>query len=464
MNRTLRVVLGAVVAVLLAGDAAAYTQIDASDYPSHWDPRIAKLVTFVEDARHLRFDHPVPVEFLSEAEYKKTNQTDASKLSPQEKQDLRTFEGQAHALGLVGKDVDLLKQLNTLSSEGTLAYYDDGAEKMVIRGTQLNVSLRVTVVHELTHALQDQNFDIGRDLASDGADSFFQGIIEGDATRIENAYIDSLSDSDQDEYYAEDDASRSDADTSLAGVPPALLELFGAPYDLGEPLTELVVDQRHVQGLNKLFRHPPDSDEGLVNPFAALDGEHAKKVKRPALKAGERKTDTGDFGVVPWFVVLSSYVDPHVALAAVDGWGGDSYVGYRKDGRPCIRIAFEGDTPNDVVEMTTALTQWKAAFTENSVQVSSTPGRVELDTCEPNAVPKARADSENALALPVTRLALLNELSTSNIPRPLAECVTRNILATVPLSTLTSDSDADAQRVFGAAQQIARGCQSGQLK
>jgi hypothetical protein len=113
--------------------------------------------------------------------------------------------------------------------------------------------------------------------------------------------------------------------------------------------------------------------------------------------------------------------------------------------------------------MTNALTQWKAAFTENSAQISSTPDRVELDACEPNVVPKPRADAGDAIGLPVVRLQLLNELSSNNVPRKLAECVTRHVIATVPVATLNSDSQADAQKVFGIAQQIARACSAGQL-
>ncbi|MEY2473659.1 MAG: hypothetical protein QOK28_2988 [Actinomycetota bacterium] len=455
--------LGTVIVVILIGDAAAYTHAEKHPYPSRWDSRVARLVSFVEDTRHLRFKHPVAVEFLTNAEYAKLNQTDEGELSADEKKDLRTFEGQAHALGLISKETDLLKQLNTIGSDATLAYYDDVDEKMVIKGTQLTVGMQVTVVHELTHALQDQNFDIGRQFDSDGAASFFDALVEGDATRVENAYVDSLSDADQNKYFAEDNASRDNADHALADVPPALLSLFGAPYDLGEPLATLVVDERGTAGLNVLFRTPADSDEGLIDAFAALDKEHAKKVKPPALKAREHKTDSGDFGAVPWYVVLSSFIDPHTALTAVDGWGGDAYIGYRKDNKPCIRIAFEGDTVNDNAEMATALAQWKSAFTENTVQVAATPGRVELDACEPNVVPKPRADSENALELPATRFQLIDLFASNDIPRKLSECLTSHILTTIPLDKLNSDSQAEQAAVFSAVQQIRSGCSSGRL-
>jgi len=464
VSRTPRVVLGILVAVLLAGNAVAYTQIDKTKYPSHWDKRIANLVTFVEDTRHLRFEHPVEVEFLTEAEYKKLNQTDESELSEEDKQDLKNFEGQAHALGLINENVDLLKQLNTIQSDATLAYYDDGAKKMVIRGTDLTVGLRVTIVHELTHALQDQVFGISRDFENDGASSFFHGLVEGDAVRVENAYVESLSQDEQDAYNEEDESSVSDAKDALADVPDALVQLFGAPYELGEPLTEMIVDQRGTKGLNKLFRVPADSDEGLISPFAALDNQHAKKVAAPKLKAGEKKTDDGgQFGVVPWFVVLSSFVDARTALAAVDGWGGDSYVGYRKDSRPCIRIDFEGDTPSDNVEMTNTLNQWKAPFTENTVVVTPTANGVELDACEPKVVPTPRADAGTSLELPVFRFVLLNLFSSSNIPRKLADCMTRHVIAIVPLDKLHSESEADQQQLSGIGQQVGRGCASGQL-
>ena len=50
----------------------------------------------------------------------------------------------------------------SVSDGGTLAFYDPTDERVRVRGTEMTVGLEVTLVHELTHALQDQHFDLER--------------------------------------------------------------------------------------------------------------------------------------------------------------------------------------------------------------------------------------------------------------------------------------------------------------
>ena len=82
----------------------------------------------------------------------------------------------------------------------------------------------------------------------------------------------------------------------------------------------------------------------MFNANATLNAQKAKKVSAPVLSPDEEENDSGEFGSISWYLVLASFIDQRVALAAVDGWGGDSYVGYRKNNRTCISLAFEGDT------------------------------------------------------------------------------------------------------------------------
>ena len=91
--------------------------------------------------------------------------------------------------GLIDGKVDLFKQENGLNSGGILAYYDFHDKKVRVKGTALTPDVRVTLAHELTHALQDQYFDLGReDTLPDDAQQAFRSVIEGDAVVVQNAY------------------------------------------------------------------------------------------------------------------------------------------------------------------------------------------------------------------------------------------------------------------------------------
>ena len=59
-------------------------------------------------------------------------------------------------------ELDLFTAWMSVSDGGTLAFYDPIDERVRVRGTELSVGLEVTLVHELTHALQDQHFDVER--------------------------------------------------------------------------------------------------------------------------------------------------------------------------------------------------------------------------------------------------------------------------------------------------------------
>src|SRR5262249_8054576 len=149
---------------------------------------------------------PVYVNFMTEDEFKAKVATPAGQQSEEEKQQMKEAVEVFRALGLVQGDVNLLEQSNTLRQGGTLAYYDSKTKRVYVRGTELDVSRKVTLAHELTHVLQDQSFDLSKltKLDSDDARIAFRTIVEGDATRIEDKYIQSLSQADQDAHKAQE--------------------------------------------------------------------------------------------------------------------------------------------------------------------------------------------------------------------------------------------------------------------
>lgn len=461
--RPARRALAAAIALLLVGNGAALALIERPATrndtdprgprpsaqsgkkvapPKEWDPRVAKLAAYVESERGLRFKRPVAVSFLDETAYRgEIKAGDSTELTDEDKKEIEIFTGQARALGLLRKDTDLVEATNEIVDEGTLAFYDPKRDLMVVKGTELTVGVRVTVVHELTHALQDQHFDLTREFDDDGSTSIHRALVEGDAVRIERAYAsEELSGNETREYVEEQQDARDGVD--LGDIPPALLNLFTAPYQLGAPMTTIVAEQQGQKALDKLFRDPPGSDEGVINPFALLDRERRADVDPPARRAGEVATDDGDFGVLTWYVVLASFVDARTAIDAVDGWAGDAYSGYTKRGRACLRAQFVGDTERDAQQMEAALVQWKQAFPPNGVTVTRDGARVELDACEPDQVPKPGDAAALALALPTARLEIVSQALAQGASLGVARCFSREFVRLVDLESLDDDDAA----------------------
>ena len=166
-----------------------------------------KYVRFVERHRKLEFEHPVPVKFLDDDAFVKAYQRDDPKITKEDRADAERSAGQLRALGLVEGPVDLIESQKDLAATDTVGFYDQERKALFVRGTDLtDVDVRITLVHELTHALQDQRFDLTRlddAIETSGEDFALTALVEGDATSVEDDYLYSLPQTDQDAYFAE---------------------------------------------------------------------------------------------------------------------------------------------------------------------------------------------------------------------------------------------------------------------
>ncbi len=240
------IMLGAVVLVVLVGVAGYFVTRSSTSYPAAWDPQVAPIAARVAALRGLSFDHPVPVRYLSDAEFRKRVGVDSSKLSPAAKRRIEDLSGELRALGLIDDQTDLVKSFDTVNQAGVVAFYDPEAQEVVIRGTgPLDIERKATLAHELTHVLQDQHFDLRKlrgaaadsDTASSGA---LTALIEGDAERIKAAYLKELPAADRTAYdaaEAKDDDSTGKAEAGAAEVVQIELD---APYIFGPDVLKVL--------------------------------------------------------------------------------------------------------------------------------------------------------------------------------------------------------------------------------
>ncbi|MDP1819570.1 MAG: hypothetical protein Q8K58_06690 [Acidimicrobiales bacterium] len=354
-------------------------------HPDRWDPRIADLAEFVEDERELEFDHPVHVDFLTAAEYSAETVTEGDALDDADREELDLTIAQLRAVGLASGDVDLFQVINDVSDGGTLAFYTPEDERVRVRGTELTAGLRVTLVHELTHALQDQHFDLGGvlDGAADSSESVARrGLAEGDALRVEDAYVtEELSDEEAAAYEAEYEAEVAGAEATTSGVPDSIAAIFRIPYDLGGPFVNALFEDGGNDAVDDAFRDPPSTEEHLFDPASYLAGEDATDV---GLSLGDVETlDEGPFGSPGWFLMLAERLEPSVAFDAVLGWAGDAYGVFERDGRTCVRTVFAGDAEPEETEMRNALKAFQDALPGELTEVLEVGGHPAIDACDP---------------------------------------------------------------------------------
>jgi hypothetical protein len=451
-----------IVAVFGVGVVAAVTKaVDAGpDHPDAWDPRVEALAAFVEEARELDFDHPVHVDFLTPAEYSEAATTGDEGVDEDDRTDLDRFAGELRAMGVASGDLDLFAVYDQVVDAGTLAFYDPVDQRVRVRGTAMTVGLEVTIVHELTHALQDQHFEVERlydDDLDSSASTALRGLIEGDATRIEEAYTSSeLTPAEQAEY---DEEYAGELETSEAGtsdVPDFVSATFAAPYLLGQPLVVMLANQGGNGALDDAFRDPPTTEEHLFDPASFLADEGGEELDLD-LDDDLEAFDEGPFGSPAWYLVLAERIDPKVALDATLGWAGDRYAAYEQNGRTCITAAFAGDTPDDEEAMAAALDAWAAGVPgglASSTDIGGHPGFV---ACDPGADVdlELTGRSERSLFLPSLWGYLVADAATV-LDADGARCYARRVVDAVAYEDVndlegTAFAGDDFQRALVAA-------------
>lgn len=316
---------------------------------------VDEISAVVEAERGLAFTEPVDVELAGEGEFQRRLLDDFD----EGVDDLRNTEVLLKAFGLVEADVDLVEAMRTLLGAGVVGFYDPETDDLVVRGTALTPYVRTTIAHELTHALDDQRFDLDRpeyDDADDEIDFGFSAVVEGNARRVEDAYRAGLSDEEQLDAAAEELSLGGGLD--LGDVPLVLVDLISAPYGLGHDFVVQLIDDGGQEALDAAFDAPPRTSEQVIDPASYEAGEGAIEVPAPAVTG--QVVDQGVAGQFLIQVVLADGLDADRARAAATGWGGDSVVAWRDGQRPCATLAALGDDPGETAELRGAFEDWAA--------------------------------------------------------------------------------------------------------
>ena len=448
MSHSRRVVT-CIVATAALSAASVIPAVGSESAAAQWDRRIQPIATQVEGLRSLQFKEAVPVEFLSEPEFRKEVSVRRT-LSKREKQDLALSERQFRAIGLIAGDVDLLSALESFRTSGTLAFYDPRAKRVTVRGTEIDASMRVTLVHELTHALQDQHFDLvrlQRRAERDHSTDALRALVEGDAVRVQRLYEAKLSTPEREEYeQARAATSKSASDEiSAQGVPDWITTVFQVPYVLGPPMLALVMHERDEEGVDELFDHPPASDASYLNPATVLDGAEPTRVSPPKIAAGEQVLDKPDrFGSLAFYLMLAARGDPGLALDVSDRLAGDSMVTFRSGNTTCVRAVFVGRSDSATAALEAAIAGWAASMPGGTATSSRSTDGVTLTACDPGASAIGPPNSAAAaLLVPALRGEVLAQAVAGGLPLEVARCMTTRLVRDSVIAPFVAEATVD---------------------
>jgi hypothetical protein len=348
--------LAAAIAVVLVADGLALVAVRSRHdrLPPALAAALPELEAFVERARGLRFDQRVPIELLSPAEFESRLRGPRTAQQSQILASQSAFAGLLRALGLVKGPVDL-DAASRSQADGVVGFYESRTRRLYVRGKEVTPFLKEVLVHELTHALDDQRFGLNRGalagLQDESAPSF-RALAEGDAVVVEQRYLASLP---AGERRTADAAGRAVTGPEPT-VPEVLVRLASYPYQAGARFVEQLVAAGGQGRLNQAFESPPTTSEQILHPDRFLSGDSAGTVTRP--EPNGRVVDRGVLGEMGLRLVLGSAVDGATALRQATGWAADRYVTWADGPRTCLRWHIAMDSPADTTDVAAGLRTW----------------------------------------------------------------------------------------------------------
>lgn len=308
--------------------------------------------TAIKDAsriRNLSQRSPVPCKVELQSDVKKYLLETVDTRYPKEK--LAREERVYKALGFIPPDFDYTKGLIDFYASQVGGYYDPEKKSFVMAGWIPEVLQKAVAVHELTHALEDQHFDLKEftDVEKYSTDELLarSALVEGDATAVMTDYARGLVGQKllRDEKNVESALMQNVLGMAMIGgevrVPRSLQMLVFFPYTSGLRFVHALLKKEGYRGVDEAFRLPPRSTREILHPEEYKPGENnsALPERSAALQApGERYdgppvyADTlGEF----FISVLIGYLteDQGLGSKAGAGWAGDRVV-MPRDGGP----------------------------------------------------------------------------------------------------------------------------------
>jgi hypothetical protein len=284
----------------------------------------------------------------------------------------RAAEKEIHAeelalkmFGLVPQDFSLARETVDLLDEQAAAYYDYKKKRLfILDSTPAGAEQRMALVHELAHALADQQHPLGKYLNRGSPDSdestAREAVMEGQATWLTWAYESKIAGgrAEVPEEVLNDITADPQDDGSfpvLNAAPLYVRESLLFPYDAGARFQDAVFHRLGVKGFDEVFAHSPASTQQILHATDYFDRKEPKAPELPTLAAelGKQRAREyrdligGSVGEFDHEILLQQFTDGRTARGASIHWRGGEFRVYerKKDSVPLLIYASEWDSP-----------------------------------------------------------------------------------------------------------------------
>ena len=264
-----------------------------------------------------------------------------------------------HVFGLAPKEFAYRTFLIKLLTEQVAGYYDPKAQQFYLADWIELEGQKPVMAHELTHALQDQHFNLKRfenwPKGDSDAELAAHALIEGDATLamtlymannplVALAFIRSL-------------GAQEAATEQFKQAPRAIRESLLFPYEEGSAWATQLYKRGGWKMVSQAFTKLPQSSEQILHADKYFSYEAPQKLALPdfksALGPSWKRLDYDVNGEWGTYLILDEFLnDATESKRASAGWGGDRFALY-ETGKPdefFVAQLSAWDTPVDAQE------------------------------------------------------------------------------------------------------------------
>jgi hypothetical protein len=259
--------------------------------------------------------------------------------------EIHAQEALVRAFGLVSRDFNLEKFLVSFYTEQAAGFYDPKRKTMFIADWIPAEMQTMVLSHELTHALQDQNWDLDRFLHAahddDDATNARLAVVEGHATAAMmqqmtgalglgqlpslTTMMESMIPQQFEEYPA----------FSSAPYFFRMQALF--PYVQGMGFIQANLQHGGWNDLNALFEHPPQATKQVFEPSTYINHQEFSRIVLAPPPALQGVTDLrflreNSMGELGYYSLLGQLISEDEAKTLGRAWLADRYVLYERSG------------------------------------------------------------------------------------------------------------------------------------
>ncbi|MDY6797022.1 MAG: hypothetical protein SWK76_17330 [Actinomycetota bacterium] len=340
-----------------------------------------------ESVRGLKALVGIAVNFMSRDQLQDRMLKDLEEENPEE--EIKISEEIMVMMGFADQDLDLEQLYVDLYTEQVAGFYDPEDDSLyLISGKKaMNSMDKYILSHELTHYLQDQNYDLMRppfhdpeDVAEetdDDASFAATCLIEGDAMITSNLWLYDYADimDMMDSEVGDDNYSTDVYDSAPYYIQDALM----FPYEEGLSFVEYIHGRGGFAAVDEAYSNIPSTTEYIMHPEKYVEGEPVIEVDLPDLTGDlgsgwelAYENVLGEFDVMELF---KPYLSKKNNSKASEGWGGNEYQYYRDgSGEKMLVQGYAWDSEDDAEEFASAMVTYIEDRFEGEVEEKPAQG------------------------------------------------------------------------------------------